>query len=481
MQNLQGNPYDYPNPLSPISPSTSPQNVPANKQWEDGVSTLEQSHLALVAFTPLVNFPMLSPPSDNSSNTFSVVVSTNRGDAAITFLLSAELQMGEIANKVAENWSKSLEIMADQVRQMINSPIYQEWLQIHLHGDPQQAQSQAVQGVSTTGIPAGVIASGVVSTGMASPGSVTAGVATSGSVAPGSVTPNVGIGGIEPGNAQGTLIAYLDRLQNFERISPPATVSESQNASESAKALIIPFTAVLVAGGALALGAFEMSTSVNGMSSNPLNSVHEISSYLQPLYPQLMQDVLPTINLLAMPLVYYTSWDASVGSLRNKERKADMSAAEDFANQVITKIKELPTNEGMSPDQRQQQAIIKLVLSSVALSLLYSVQVGKTMDGKFWGMEPKEFQGMLTGEIPIPDPSKNQDVSRVDQLKYTLLTLIKGQLEDLPADKKMSTLTALFSYLANPRSIEDMKVPGKVFSDVFASSSFASDKEDLQV
>lgn len=474
----------YVPPTTDATPGATPPPV---KNWEDGASSIEASKTVLIAFTPLSNSPILPSPNDNSNGLSQFVISTNKGDVAVSFLLAESLAMNEISSEVAKKWNDSLAIMAERVREMINSPMYQVLLEIHLHGDPQQVQANSVGGVSTTGVPAGIVAPGAVAAGAPSD-SVTKGVASSGVVAPGSVTPNVGVGEVDPGGSQqGTLIAYIDRLKNSGKVSPSEKASESQGAADAAKAIIIPFTATIIAGGAIAMGAFEVSTSANGVSSSPLKAVGEITNQLQPIYPQIIQDVLPTINLMVMPLVYYTSWDSSVANINNKSASNDLATAQTFAEKVIKMAKDpnLLTSQAdadkLTPEQKaksnQEAAATKLVLASVALSLLYSVEVGKTNDGKFWGMEPQEFQGMLTGTIPIPDPLK-PGLSKSDELKFKLLEQIKAQLKGLPADKTTETLTALFSYLSDPHDIKDMLSASKVMSEVFTRSNFTPEPKD---
>lgn len=257
---------------------------------------------------------------------------------------------------------------------------------------------------------------------------------------------------------------------------------------DSEKLVSFTFTAPVMVGGALALASFEVTTTASGMSSAPMQASFEIIDKLQTAMPQL-QDLMPYINLLAGPLLYFTSLDTAISNIKSKERHSNVDAAQNFAKEAIkmasdpayvlvTVVNKMPGAEKFTPEHKQQlAAVLKLILTSTALSLLYSVQVGKAVDGKFWGMEPQEFKALLNGKIPIGD-TKNAMLTETDKLKLTLLALIKAQLDVLPAGQKVNVLTALFEYLTTPKDIKNMLNPSTIFHDVFSQLA-ASESEGV--
>lgn len=439
--------------MGPIGTGEVSGVTPSAHTQTTDISTLEASGAAAVLpFTPLANFPLLVTPQSNGDDTFrsiTTVISNSRGNEAYNFLQSQQLKMDETTQKMLDAWSNSIKEMDEYIRQLITSPMYIQMQEMRLKGqDSSQITSPLVSEIQASNPTA-------TYTNLVS------------------------------------MLSFVDRTQAFERVPPNATIPESQGEQDPAKALVLPFMATVIMGGALAIGAFEMSTSATGMSSTPFTGVAELVSRLEPMYPALIQNILPTINLMVMPLIYFTSWDSSIGSLNNKEKNNNLAAAQSFAREVIKMVSDpafimvkivnkMEGAEKFTDNQKAHlAAMLKLILATVALCLLYSVEVGKTGKGKFWGMEPQEFKGMISGEIQIPDPSKGK-VSPTDSLKFTLLQLIKAQFGVLPAQDKMKVLDGLFEYLSNSRNIEDMLDPAKVFKQVLSSSVFNSNVNGLE-
>lgn len=169
-------------------------------------------------------------------------------------------------------------------------------------------------------------------------------------------------------------------------------------------------------------------------------------------HPILAQTV-PLINPLLMTLTYFTAWETGKESVNKTEKQVDLKMAENFAREVI----KLATNDALLKElfstagEQNSQLLYtfgKLILSSVALSLIYIVEAGK--------ITPEEFVGMLKGEIPVEKGS----------LKATLILLIKSQLQNLTPEDRAVILEDLFEYIENSPNPNEMLIPAKVFQRI---------------
>lgn len=396
-----------------------------------GDSSLALSEAILMTYSPALNSPSLPPPINADTPVAGLATAE-----LIKFLMGQAQKMHEITNEMLEGWLKNLREIEEYVRELINSPAYQAIQEIRLKGDPQQGIVSGVQGVNS----ANSAAQNPTATQTQDP----------------------------------SLFSVMERARTLERLPPSASIP-----GDGANAIMIPLTAAVFAGGALTLGQFELTTSVSGMSSNPIDGSMEVISRLQPLMPTLVQDVLPIVNLMVMPLIYYTSWDTAVGSMQNKERDSHLSTAQNFAASVIKMIANpafvmtnfVNTMEGadsFSPERKAVlEATIKLILASVSLALLYALDVGKSLGSQYMGMEPQEFRDTLSGALPIVEPGS--DATQSQRLQSTLLEQIKAQLGVLPASEKSQTIEALLGYLGSSHNIESMMDPERVFKQVLSS------------
>lgn len=436
---------DSPSYTGIIAPSVPVQgNQEEQTGVDSGVSSIEKSKSVLNALTPLANAPTLIPPNpsiDGQDAFVNLTVTASKGEGVDLFLMSQSLKYNEITNDMVSSWLNNIREIQEQVHQLLKSPEYQQLLLIQIHGDP---------------------ASGVVS-GIQSPLEANAAAKNPSGL-----------------SQQFLLNNFIQGLEAFERVPSAANVPESATAQDATK-MLIPMAATLLAGGALTLGVLEMTTNAAGIASNAMNGVVELISHLQPVLPQLAMNVLPSINLLVMPLIYYTSWDSAIGNLRNKDKSNLLATAHEFARGVMKVagnsqfvmdniINKMPNTSQMSQEQKSQlAAIYALVLGGVALSLLYSVEVGKAMGGQFFGMEPQEFQGLLTGKVRIGTGNKDQ-LSPHDLLKSDLIDLIKIQLNILPPEERAKIIESLFEYLSGSRKVEHLLDPKKVFEEVFSNN-----------
>lgn len=453
MEDLDANIKNYSQPSTPTPIPTPIDTLPpvsagTTSTPPSGVSTIEESTKVVNAFAPAANFPVLGVPDMDANVSVKLIgiMSKDNGDALIAFFKTQQLAESDIINRMLDNWNNSIKEEEKKRMAIINNPLIIALEQLRLHPQNDASSTTTVNAISTTPVT----------------------------------------------STQHTqLISPLERLKDYGKLSPTVEITEPNNKENPFNTITIPFMATIIVGGAVAVGVFEMSVSPGGMSSTPFSSPAEIVNRFQFLGPELIQNALPIVNLLVMPLIYNTSWEVLIGNMKTKEKDNNLNLARSFAEKTIkivgdsdfimvNLVNKLINTEKLSPEEKNKLiAVVKFMLASLALCLLYSVEVGKVRDGKFWGMEPKEFQGLLNGTIEIPDPTKGK-LSKDDQLKYTLIRQIKSQMDALPKELIAKTIETLFEYLTHPHNIDDMLDPLKVLSQLFESSQFDNESPTLE-
>lgn len=258
-----------------------------------------------------------------------------------------------------------------------------------------------------------------------------------------------------------SVVHYFERLKILDKVPTEEVVVDPENPEEK---ITIPLKAGAVISSVGLLAFTEKITSEGSVSYNPVRDMNEFINKFQPIFPNLIPELIPIINLMVMPLIYYTFWDETFGKYKKKDRKNYADAIKKFVKSIIKMVSDSSFPRSISFSNRGKSAtVMKLVLSTVALSLLYSLEVGKVVGEKFWGMEPEELRGMLLGKISITEGKE------ADQLKIRLLKLIKGQLADLEGEEKSQVLEVIFEYLMSSHDVEAMLDPAKVFSAVLSS------------
>ena len=409
-----------------------PGAVQGGSKPDSGASSIQKSEEAAMAMylAPAMNFPVLVMPSSDSDAALAGVTSLlSKGGANVElFLQSAQLKMDSITSEMLDNWGKSIQQMNQDIKDILSSPA---------HRQVEEAKAREILAQQT-----------------------------------------------KPQDNM-SIVTFFDHAIKLERVDGASKVTETSRAAQAAKEVAVHVLSAAMIGGALAIGSFEMSIAANGVTSTPLVNSVELVERLQPLFPNLLQNVLPTINLMVMPLIYFTSWDSTIGNAKNKEKASDLTMAQNFAKEVIQTVSNsaffkinfveqmLANKDATGSYKDQQVALLKLILACTALSLLYSVDVGKVIGNKFLGMEPQEFQGLLSGSIPITSPSQdNQKLTDSQRYQSTLIKLIKAQLDVLPPEEKVKVLNTLFEYFSAQRSMTSMLDPARVLGDVLDAGAF---------
>ncbi len=420
--------------------------VVEEKKVDAGISSIEKSKAVATLMTPPPNFPILISPAQNEVPLALIIASLENSSKPIAdFMRSIDIKMSEIADQMLNGWLKNIREIQEWVQSLINSPNYQYLQEIRLHGDQKQGNVSGVQ----------------------DPTSANAAAANP-------TTAN---------EAPYNFLTALERLQAFERVhasapsSDSATVSNS-NADDAARVVSIPIIAAMIIGGGMALGATELTTSTTGMTSTPFVAPVELMERLQPVFPQLIvQDIIPMINLMVAAPIYFNALEEAVSNIKERERDNHVETAQNFAKDVVkmvadpafvmvTYVNKMPGADQMSPELKERMAaMLKLILASVALSLLYSIEVGKVKSDKYWGMEAQEFRDVLTGKIAAPNPDQKQ--STHDQLVATLIKQVNAQLDALPAEQRAEAVETILSYVGESHNLKTMLDPAKIFADVF--------------
>ena len=426
-------PIDYLEDLPPIPPFSK-----GSPHIDSGLSSIEKSKAVKPELIPPMNNPVLTAPNEQCV-AYAVASLDATGNVVTNTIHSFVLKGEEIKDSVLKGWLNNLREIEEYVRQQLASPVYQQMLEVLRKGDP---RSGAVSGVL--------------------------GAANGSANSKGSTSQ---VDQIE-------LLSTLDRLQSLERIPPSAEVSGASAPNDSTRVLVLPLTAALLAGGGFAIGSEVVH------AASPLEGVMEMIGSIQPLFPTVsVQDLVPLINLMVVGPIYFNSWNEAVGQLKEKRGQNHRPAIHDFAKDVIkivtdpsfvnsVLVQKMKGTEHLSPaDQDRLARMLKVVLIGVALSLLYSAEVGKVQKGKFGGIEPEELRDLLLGKLTgSPDPSKK--LSEQEFLTSSLISRVWEQLEPLSIEDRTTAVEMLLSYITKQRDFDPMLDPAKVFDDAIDASRF---------
>ncbi|MCE2982752.1 MAG: hypothetical protein LW832_04205 [Parachlamydia sp.] len=415
-----------------------PVQEPAEEnQVDSGASSIEKSSQAASLMVPSLNFPILFPPSSDTKPLALLVASIeNSGAAILEFFKNYEEIKNETINEILDKWNKNLEEIQNYVRDIINSPAYQAVRDIKIHGDPAQGKVSGVE----------------------SPAAANSAAANPSAV----------------GAASFTYLNSLDRIRTFETSESSKNTAVGERDSNTIDvASVTMLTASIVAGG-LALTSTEITPS-NVMFSQPV----ELVERLQPMIPQInAAEIIPMINLMLVLPLYSNALNEAIGNKREREGENHTAAIQNFAKDVLKMVSDpayvmvsfvnkMDGADQMSPQHKEQVgAMLRLILASVALSLLYSVEVGKVQGGKFWGMEAQEFKDLLLGNISTDAGGQKTEHQL---LTSSLIAQVRAQLDLLPASEKERVVETLLGFVGSKHDLKSMMDPAKVLNETFAS------------
>lgn len=397
---------------------------------DSGASVIEKSKAIQIDVVPSMSAPILVAPSQQCE-AFAVASVDASGHLMTSTIHSFVLKGEEVKNSVLEGWMNNLREIEEFVRQLLVSPVYQQLQETLRKGDPQLGVVSGIQGAAS----ANAAARG----------------------------------------EQVELLSALDRMQILERVPSSAEVSGSSPSADSYAVLVLPLTAALLAGGGVAMGTEVI------QGANPLSGVMEMVQNLQPLFPTVsVQDLVPLINLMVVGPLYFNSWNEAVSSLKNRDRQNHLPAILNFSKDVIkivtdphfvnhVLVNKMKGTEHLSQlDQDRLTRMLKVVLIGVALSLLYSAEVGKVQSSQFGGMEPEELRDLLMGKFTEFDPNKK--LSEHEQLSASLIERAWEQLKPLSVEDRTAAVDMLLDYVGTKRDLDPMLDPAKVFDEAIHST-----------
>lgn len=417
-------------PPAYIPPTTETAPPTGSPKADLSVSSIEKSMEMAMESVPGMSAPILVAPTTEFKT---------ESSGSLVALISG-IEIGEVKIDIWKKYQENLQHMQEQIATLIASPTYQALLFIKIHGNT--ADGIGVQSAS--------------SINTANP--------------------------ID--NRNFTITSSVNQLQKTLSKAAP---EEEKTSDPDAAQMIIPMTTAVFIGGAMALAGMEISTSPAGISSNPVQGSMEIIDKLQQSLPALnIQDTILTINLMVMAPIYYNAFNEAASRLPNKEQANHTAASQKFAQDILKMVKnpnlitaqfvnKMEGADQMSPARKQEiSTVIKLILSTVAISLLYSTETGKVQGGQFWGTTEEEMRNILLGNSLAPDPAKATTTQ--EELSSALLVQVQAQLAALSPAQKLNTVEAILSFVSSKHSIKTMLDPNEVLQRVLSSMNFDAEE-----
>lgn len=234
-------------------------------------------------------------------------------------------------------------------------------------------------------------------------------------------------------------ISFSSAQKAMEKIQAANSFNEGGKTADLQNSLAAS-TAAMFLVGLLVVGAGAVIT-----ASAPIS----VTAPLSPIIPEAVSAVSSTISstmaaelgyigtLMTIPLFYKSSLE----TLLEPGEKAQKNNALNFARNIVAIARDsifiktnivdkMPSAANLSPTEKTQLVpVISIALGMVALGAIYHSEAGHVTS--------QEMAGMLKGEIPISG----------DDIKGTLLTLIKTQLTLLPATERQKILEGALEYV----------------------------------
>lgn len=169
-------------------------------------------------------------------------------------------------------------------------------------------------------------------------------------------------------------------------------------------------------------------------------------------------------SIFAAGIQYFTIAQLASGAADGKATKKDLAFAKGYAenmlalvgtphfNSYLTAIvaQSVPKDTTTSPQRSiELVAMLKVILLSSALAMVYKAEAGK--------MTGTEFAGMLSGNIKF----------EAGDVRASLITQIKTNLKLLSPKDQEKFLLTLLEYFDGDPSIDTLADPSKVFSGIY--------------
>lgn len=431
---------DYSEYTAPLAPSsTSPAQEESAKSPND-ISTIAQSEATMAMMLAIMmHVPILVPPPHEPSAGLRL-----ERTALIT---SAQTVNDQVKESILKGWQNNIEQLSAQIKAIVNSPAYQELQRNKIHGDSKSAAVSGVQSASS------------------------ANVAAANPVAGGSFN----------------IISAIEQALSVLRMADTHPSKESDSAEG-----VVPMTALVFMQGALVLGEFESSVSPTGMTSNPVPGSMQILDTLQSNLNLSPDQSIPMINLAVIFFIYSLAAEEAISRFNQNEGKSDLEKVQAFARDVIRMVSnpdyvmanfvnKMEGTDRMDPDRKAIIATtMRLILATVALSLLHSLEMGKVQQGEYWGMLAEDLKAVLMGEKNPPADSK-QEPTEIERLSSTLVKLVRDQIAALPENVRASTIETILHYIESSHDVEKMLDPAKLITEEFKEMEVIQHETDRQI
>lgn len=427
-------------PIGPIQGTediSSSAPVSSQEKPDIGISTIEESKLVASLLLPLVSsFPLLPPPKkdDGTVDGLSSILTSMNERKKMNFLFGLMSQMREITSNMNKTFADNLKAIEEETKRIINSSDYRYEEEIRKKGDPHR---------------------GKVSGGM---------------------TPTAALGAAP-------LIDKVNESNKDSLISVDRLDKLSQKVKEKSN-LEIPFTVLFTVAGSLALGKMSM-------KNDAVDDLAKFVEKIQPVVQQVkVEEIQPLINLMVMALIIFRPLDEGISNIKENEQHSFAKRVEDFAKDVIkmvsdptfallTIVNNIEKVDNLNPEQKRNfLAMLKLILASVALSLLYSLEGGKIQGDKFFGMEPIEFRALLDPNKPLLQVKPEEKMTSHENLMWSLINVIRAQIAELPPETVSSTIDAVLGYMEKRQNVGKLLDPSKVLVQVLQSMNYKTPLPD---
>ena len=424
--------------LDSLDASSSVKKI---KKESSAAESIEESKYAQPVIQIAMGTPLLSPSQDTVS--FIEGIMNKRGELLTAPVVASMIEIGlqENTKKSLEGWIENLREIAEQVQQLVNSPTYQQQL-----FQQQALQDGKIQGVEK--------AEGSSSSGT---------------------------------SAHAQLMLTLDRLKTLDRVTKTDALETDTATSNSLQATSTLLATLVLGGAAFAGPTLTHATSaVEGIASLAQQTAPAFATSVSSL-----SNLIPTINLMVVAPLYFYSWDEAVSRFKNHERHQHVATIQKFAEDIIEKVSHphyvLHILQQLNPalrqlplqEQQKLSQMFKFILAGMALSLLYSAEVGKVNANQFGGIEPEEFKELLLGNF---SDKTSSTPSKQEQLKNTLIKLARAQLQGIESkEERALAVDILLEYISRSQDLNEMLEPGKVFSDVLSSTTFTTEGQQGRI
>lgn len=407
--------------IQPVGPLKGPTSVPSEvskskeSTGDSGVSTIEESKLVATLLVPIISFPLLTPPKEANTVDGLSTIMTRSQSLTYAFLFEMTKKMSDITQEVLDKWGENIQELKEELKKIMSSPQFMAL--------EKMKKEEGIGKITTAG-----------------------------------------------GNA------VHDVKSVHENIA--VTLDHLEKLGNNPKDNLFTYTLLFSIGGGLALGAVDPKNAA-------VPTIERLVEYVQPMASHLsIQDTIPVINLMVMAPIFYRFLDEAVSNIKNKAPQDTAVMVNNFAKDVIKMVGD-PTFALLSvvnnsekinklnPQQKQELvALMKLILASIALSLLYSLEVGKLKGNQFMGMEIKEFRAILKGEIELPQVKKN--MTETDMMTKTLINQIRFLLDveliNVPGQTKDQFINGLSEFLGQSQKLDGLIDPAKDFSKVLTKA-----------